>query len=137
MPNTSNPASTRESGKAGPITAVGFAVLLAATALAALIGRADPVAGPRVHVVVIENMRYSPSILDVPLGDRVVFKNHDLVPHTATSKGAEPFDSGPLLSGQEWGFTPARPGTLRYNCSFHPTMEGSLVVGEPHKLAAP
>src|SRR4051812_10137612 len=77
------------------------------------------------HMVVIENMAFTPSTLRIHAGDRVTFKNRDLVPHTATAKGKPPvaFDSGAIKPGETWTVTP-RPGEepTRYACTFHPTM---------------
>lgn len=86
---------------------------------------APPVA---THVILIENMKFSPTTLNVHLGDRIEFKNQDLLPHTATAKDTKMFDSGLLRSGKSWSFSPSAEGTIDYRCSFHPMMEGSIVV---------
>ncbi len=80
------------------------------------------------HTVVIENMKFSPGTLRVRPGDRVVFENKDLVPHTATAKPAGAFDSGLVAAGKSWTFIPQSAGTFHYACLFHPTMEGEVVV---------
>lgn len=80
------------------------------------------------HTVVIENMKFTPAHLQIRLGDKVVFKNVDLVPHTATAKDTARFDSGTLLENQTWEYQPKTAGTIPYHCIFHPLMEGSLQV---------
>jgi len=84
----------------------------------------------RTHVVVIENMGFTPAPLEIHAGERVTFNNSDLVPHTATTKGKSPFnfDSGPLKPGESWTVRPEAEGTLHYACIFHPMMEGVIVV---------
>ena len=42
-------------------------------------------AEPATHVVVIEQMRFDPPALTVQPGDRVVWVNKDLFPHTASA----------------------------------------------------
>jgi plastocyanin len=73
-------------------------------------------------------MKFSPSMVSVHVGDRVIFKNADLVPHTATAKAPATFDSAALKNGDEWTFTAEQTGAIRYVCTFHPMMEGSIVV---------
>ena len=82
----------------------------------------------RTHTVVMEGMKFSPSTLRIQPGDTVVFKNNDLVPHTATAKQGGAFDSGIIKPGGSWTFAPQFQTTVPYVCSFHPMMEGSIKV---------
>lgn len=84
------------------------------------------------HVVSMENMKFSPDVLRVRVGDRIEFRNADLVPHTATAKGSEAFDSGLIKPGETWSFVPARAGKFDYSCTFHPPMLGTVIV-EPSR----
>jgi plastocyanin len=117
------------SGRMRRIAIAAFLICLGAVSLR-LFWRPAP-SGARTRVVTVEGMKFVPAVLELRVGDRVVFQNHDLVPHTATARDGEVFDSGPLPAGQEWSFTPTRAGTTRYACLFHPTMGGSLVVTGP------
>lgn len=83
---------------------------------------------PTTHVVVMENMKFSPNILRARVGDRIEFKNSDLVPHTATAKPAGAFDSGLVKPGESWILSPEKPGAFDYTCTFHPMMVGKLTV---------
>jgi plastocyanin len=79
-----------------------------------------------VHVVTIEGMSFSPTTLTVRRGERVVWTNKDLVPHSATSEKA--FDSGAIAPNAAWSLVTAEPGTYTYVCMYHPTMKASLRV---------
>ena len=85
-------------------------------------------AAPATHTIVIENMKFAPEILKIRRGDLIAFKNQDLVPHTATTTKAGVFDSGVIKSGDVWTVTPTNEGTIRYACTLHPMMAGSIVV---------
>lgn len=76
----------------------------------------------------IENMEFYPSTLEVRVGDRIEFKNLDLVPHTATSTTRQTFDSGTLKSGESWNLTCREEGVTGYRCIFHPAMTGSIKI---------
>lgn len=78
------------------------------------------------HTIAIEGMQFSPATMTVKRGERVVWINKDLVPHTATA--AKAFDSGPLDPGKSWRMTTTKPGRYEYVCTFHPTMKAVLVV---------
>src|SRR5689334_7521251 len=92
--------------------------------------RAASAPEPRTLVVVIENMKFTPAALEIRPGDRVTFRNADLVPHTATTKpkAAGAFDSRLLKPGESWSFRPDANEPIHYACAFHPMMEGVIVV---------
>ena len=83
-------------------------------------------AGPQTHTIAIEGMRFNPETLTVHRGDRIVWHNKDLVPHTATAVGA--FDSKSIAANEAWTYVAHQTGMLAYTCSFHPTMKGTLKV---------
>ena len=88
--------------------------------------RADGTA--KTHTVVMQEMRFSPPTLRIQQGDTIVFRNDDLVPHTATAKQHEVFDSGIIPPGESWTFAPKFHATVPYVCTFHPMMEGRIEV---------
>ena len=81
------------------------------------------------HVVVIQDMKFSPAVIRLRPGDRVAFENRDIVVHTATSRDAGVFDSGPIKPGGSWTLSPPAGRVLRFFCRFHPTMEGEIAPG--------
>lgn len=87
--------------------------------------KTKPAAKKQTRTIAIRSFKFAPATLTVNSGDSVVWKNADIVPHTATGKG---FDSGSIAAGASWRFTPKKKGTYSYICSFHPTMKGRLIV---------
>lgn len=79
------------------------------------------------HTVVIENMQFRPATLTVRRGERIVWVNKDLFPHTVTST-AKAFDSGSIAADGSWSFTPHKAGSYPYGCTFHPTMKATITV---------
>jgi plastocyanin len=80
-----------------------------------------------VHTVVVENMQYNPAQLRVRRGDRIVWMNRDLFPHTATA-ASHAFDSGSIAADASWTYVASRAGEYAYGCTFHPTMKGTIEV---------
>jgi plastocyanin len=83
-------------------------------------------AGAATHTVAIEGMQFVPATLTVQRGDRIVWQNKDVVPHTATAAGA--FDSRSIAPGARWSHVVRKPGRYGVVCRFHPGMKASLVV---------
>lgn len=83
-------------------------------------------AGGTPHEVRIEGMQFQPAVLTVQRGDTLRWRNADLVPHTASAKGA--FDSGNIAPGQTFSRAMDQPGTFDYVCNYHPGMKGRVVV---------
>lgn len=81
----------------------------------------------KVHTVVIEAMRYAPEMIEVNVGDTVIWKNRDAFPHTATAEDRS-FDSGEIASNGTWKFVASRKGVFPYVCTLHPTMKAKLLV---------
>ena len=98
----------------------------------AMRGDSAPAATPAAaaaNAVVIDDFRFGPAVLTVPIGTKVTWTNDDSDPHTVTST-ADPklLKSPPLDTGDSFAFTFDKPGTYRYFCSIHPHMQGTIVV---------
>lgn len=81
----------------------------------------------RSHAVEIRAFRFVPDTVTVAVGDTLVWRNHDVVPHTATA-GSRRWDSGNLAAGAEWRRVADQPGAEEYVCAYHPTMRAVVVV---------
>lgn len=106
------------------------ALLCFGIALLIFAGSPEPssaVAKSKTRTVVLRGMKYLPATLIVNAGDTVVWKNEDVVPHTATA-GNKSFDSGSIEPGASWSYAAKRKGTYLYYCAFHPNTRGKLIV---------
>ena len=122
--------------KLSPISA--SLVLLGALALVATgfpsltsAGRAanSQSASTKTVTVAIRSFKFEPATVTVNQGDTVEWKNDDVVPHTATEDVRKPsFDSGTIEVGAAWRYIARNKGTYDYTCTFHPNMEGKLIV---------
>jgi plastocyanin len=114
-------------------------VLLAAVALLGAMGfpshasagrpSSSASAQPKTVTVMIRGFKFEPATVTVSQGDTVEWKNDDIVPHTATEGVSKPsFDSGTIEMGAAWRYIARNKGTYDYTCTFHPRMEGKLIV---------
>ena len=81
---------------------------------------------PTRREVVMRAVSFTPSELSVALGDTVVWRNADIVRHTA--QRPELFDTGELRSGQSYAWIPVDTGTYSYRCTIHPRMRGRITI---------
>ena len=80
------------------------------------------------HEISIRNFVFEPENLTVMPGDRVLFTNHDLAPHTATADDGS-WDTETLDQGQSVELTVTADWSAGYFCAYHPTMTATLTIG--------
>jgi plastocyanin len=84
-------------------------------------------AAPQTRQVSIDNFTFSPTQLTVPAGSKVVWVNHDDVPHTVVSND-KAFASKALDTDDQFVHVFTAAGTYPYFCSVHPHMTGQIIV---------
>lgn len=84
---------------------------------------------PAVLSVNIQNFAFTPSVLNVKVGDTVTWTNLDAATHTVEAD-AGAFKSGNLSTGLTFRHTFTAAGTFAYHCGPHPSMTGSVVVSQ-------
>jgi plastocyanin len=106
-----------------------IAAALAATVVVLLLGAANAIAqdASQVHTVIIGNFKFSPEVLSVKPGDRIVWVNQDIVPHTATALDKS-WDTGAIGSNESKGMVVKKAQTLSYYCFYHPGMTAKLLL---------
>jgi plastocyanin len=77
--------------------------------------------------VEIEDFSYRPDPVTIEEGGKVIWKNRDSVPHTATAADGS-FDTGTIEEDKIKSETFKEPGTYEYVCSIHPQMHGTVEV---------
>jgi plastocyanin len=79
----------------------------------------------RAHTVFIRGFSSLPQDLTVEAGDTVVFKNLDMVQHSAIGSD---WSTGDLATDSSERVVMDRVGEHRYHCGPHPSMVGRVVV---------
>ena len=109
----------------GASTAAAQAVATAAAMPAAAVPAAATPAA--VMEVKIDNFKFGPEALTIPVGTTVTWTNRDDIPHTVVSTEGV-FKSKVLDTDEKFTYTFAKAGTYEYFCSIHPKMTGKVVV---------
>ncbi len=81
------------------------------------------------HFVEIKGFVYIPAELSIKAGDSVVWKNLDIVPHTATDANKK-WDTGEIKPGESKQLKFEKALDSAYYCVYHPSMKAGLTLGE-------
>ena len=77
--------------------------------------------------VQIQNFRFDPATLEVPVGATVTWVNRDEEIHALVASDAS-FRSPGLDGDETYAHAFTAPGTYEYRCALHPQMVGRIVV---------
>lgn len=83
----------------------------------------------RSEKVKIVEFTYQPDPVTVQVGGKVIWRNEDAAPHTATADDGG-FDTGTIEQGKLGSETFKQAGTYPYFCEIHPDMRGTVEVVE-------
>ncbi len=120
----SGPAAKSESGLPG----TSRRQIQASIAPMATAAQASPAATGGAGTVKIANFAFAPAAITVAPGTSVVWTNGDAIPHTSTGADKQ-WDSKPIQPGASFKVTFDKAGTYMYQCTIHPFMQATVVVG--------
>jgi plastocyanin len=109
--------------------------LIAVAAAGALLGT-PAAAGANELEIKMPGKYFEPARLTAVAGDRVMFRNNDLVTHDVRIGGGL-FDSGPITRFTSWEQPVEQPGEYPFICTLHAFMRGNLSVVPATLEAAP
>jgi plastocyanin len=111
-------------------------LLLPALAIAALAaagcgsdsggGSAKPL--PADGTIGMKSLHFKPDSVQVKVGQTVTWKNEESVPHDVKADSGASFHSKTFGKDGTYTFTPTKAGTVKYECTLHPGMDGTLDV---------
>ena len=84
--------------------------------------------GAEKRTVSMKDLRFHPATLSVRPGETVTWRNDEAVDHNVVATKGARFRSRAFGGGRTYRFTPAGAGVVRYVCTLHPGMEGTLLV---------
>jgi len=108
--------------------AAALGLLVAACATPAEPGGTPPAEQPGgTAAVTIADFAYDPATTNVTVGTTVTWTNDDSVAHTVTFDAGP--DSGNMSQGSNFSNTFSEAGSFAYHCTIHPSMSGTVSVG--------
>ena len=76
----------------------------------------------------MQNIQFSPKTETVKVGEKVTWVNKDSVDHDVKAESGASFSSDQFGQGGTSSFTPTKAGEIKYVCTLHPGMDGTLTV---------
>lgn len=80
------------------------------------------------HIIEISGFSFSPEVLNIKKGDKVIWTNMDSVQHTVTSDSGSTLESKLIGKGESYSYLFNQGGSYSYHCIPHPAMKGKIVV---------
>ena len=78
--------------------------------------------------VAMQGLEFSPKTITVRVGQPVHWRNDDSVDHNVVATRGASFRSRAFGQGGTYEYTPTKPGSIKYVCTLHPGMSGTLIV---------
>ena len=79
----------------------------------------------------MKGLHFKPDHAQVPVGQKITWRNDESVPHDVVADSGADFQSKSFGKDGTYTFTPTKAGTIRYECTLHPGMDGTIdVVGK-------
>jgi plastocyanin len=124
----SDDAKSAAPGAAAPAKPASGAPALAAPAPAPASKPAEAASTAKAIEVDVKDNLFEPATIHAKVGQKITWNLSGQISHTVTASENAKFDSGPLGPGQSFSYTTKKAGTIRYLCSFHQGMTGTIVV---------
>jgi plastocyanin len=91
---------------------------------------AAPATGGEAVEIGMRNLQFEPRDVTVKAGTTVTWKNNEEIPHNVVAEEGAEFESDTFGKDGTYEFEAAEPGTVKYVCTLHPGMDGTLTVEE-------
>jgi plastocyanin len=78
--------------------------------------------------VVMKDVKFDPKAVTVKVGQTVRWVNEDTVDHDAVAREGADFKSELFGKGKSFEWKAEAAGTVKYVCTIHPGMEGTIEV---------
>ena len=107
---------------------IGVGRLLVTGLVTVVVAAAPPRVPARRLPVEIRGLMFRPAVLEVGVGDTVVWTNRDILLHTATGTAKPTWTTGSIGAQSSGRHVARAKGRFEYYCELHPSMRATLVV---------
>lgn len=83
---------------------------------------------PTTSVQATADLKFDPKGTTVKTGDVIQWTNSGSVPHNVTFDSYQDLTSATLQQSDTWQVHITKAGTYPYHCTFHPGMDGQIIV---------
>lgn len=76
----------------------------------------------------MQNLRFKPDHVQVAVGQKITWENDENIGHDVKADSGAKFASETFNKDGTYSFTPTTAGTIKYECTLHPGMDGTIDV---------
>ncbi|MCW2990327.1 MAG: hypothetical protein JWM73_921 [Solirubrobacterales bacterium] len=76
----------------------------------------------------MNRLQFDPADITVKVGAKVVWTDKENVPHDVVANDGADFKSDVFGQGKTYAWTADKAGTVKYECTLHPGMDGTITV---------
>ena len=76
----------------------------------------------------MRGLQFAPKAVTVKVGQTVKWTNLEDIPHNVTAESGASFESDTFGKGKTYEFKAKKAGTVKYVCTIHPGMDGTITV---------
>jgi plastocyanin len=87
-----------------------------------------PAAGGEAVEIGMKGLQFEPKDTTVKVGTTVTWKNNEDIPHNVVAEEGADFESDTFGKDGTFEFKAEKAGTVKYVCTIHPGMAGTLTV---------
>ncbi|HWH95330.1 MAG TPA: plastocyanin/azurin family copper-binding protein [Baekduia sp.] len=80
------------------------------------------------EAISMKSLRFHPDDVQVPVGQKITWRNDEGVGHDVKADSGASFASQTFNKDGTFSWTPAKAGTVTYECTLHPGMTGTIDV---------
>jgi plastocyanin len=76
----------------------------------------------------MKSLHFQPAHVQVPVGQKITWRNDESVGHDVKADSGASFSSETFTKDKTFTWTPDKAGTVKYECTLHPGMDGTIDV---------
>ena len=76
----------------------------------------------------MKSLKFQPAHVQVPVGQAITWHNDESIPHDVKADSGADFASKTFGKDGMFTWTPPKAGTVKYECTLHPGMDGTIDV---------
>ncbi|MCW3041684.1 MAG: hypothetical protein JWM31_3589, partial [Solirubrobacterales bacterium] len=76
----------------------------------------------------MKDIQFDPTSVTVKVGQKITWTNKEAIEHNVVADSGADFSSDTFGEHRTYSYTPTKAGTITYECSIHPGMNGTIIV---------
>jgi plastocyanin len=76
----------------------------------------------------MKSLKFTPDHVQATVGRPITWRNDESIPHDVKATDGADFTSKTFGKGGTFAWTPTTAGTVKYECTLHPGMDGTIEV---------